>query len=240
MINLYDFPELEMLADLKIKAMHADKLKAKEFVRERLADEYVADTFGIWSDPAHIDWQLLPNSFVLKANHGWRFNTFIRNKAEIDIDEVNEKLARWLATDFSLVRNEPHYALIPRCIFAEEYLNNPINVVVYCYKEQPKWVSVFTTVKTISYENTYNTALELQTWTLSGLQISKELQFIDFDKCLQTASILCKGLKFVRIDLYQTQSKILFSEYTFSPFSGRIRTFPCPEYEQVFYDTLIA
>lgn len=74
-----------MLANL------ADKVKVREFVRDKIGSQYLTEMYGCWASADEIDFDLLPDSFVLKTNNGCASNIIVRGKNSIDIEKVKSK-----------------------------------------------------------------------------------------------------------------------------------------------------
>ena len=82
--------------DITLLANLADKVKVREFVRDKIGSQYLTEMYGCWTSADEIDFDLLPDSFVLKTNNGCASNIIIRGKNNIDIEKVKSKLDYWL------------------------------------------------------------------------------------------------------------------------------------------------
>ena len=80
--------------------MMVDKYKVREYVAEQLGEEYLIPLLGVWDDPDEIDFDALPNQFVLKCNHNSGLGMYICNdKSKLDIRQVKKELCKGLKQD---------------------------------------------------------------------------------------------------------------------------------------------
>lgn len=85
------------------KADLADKFKVRDYVKEKLGEEYLIPLLGVWDTPEEIPFESLPNQFVLKTNHGSGYNIIVPDKSKISINGAKNNLLKWLCTDFAFV-----------------------------------------------------------------------------------------------------------------------------------------
>ena len=102
----------------------ADKFAVREYVCKNIGAEYLVPLYGIWNSTSDIAWTALPQSFVLKCNHGCGYNILIDDKRKMDLTQIKKQLNRWLHEDFSLFNAENQYHLIPRKIISEKHLGH--------------------------------------------------------------------------------------------------------------------
>jgi hypothetical protein len=102
-----------------------DKLAVREFIRERAGTEFVVPLLGVWTDPASIPWETLPERFVLKPNHSSGPVALVRTDAERDPAALSARAAEWLKHDFFDVNFEWGYRNMPRRLLAEPLLTGP-------------------------------------------------------------------------------------------------------------------
>lgn len=92
-MKLYGFSELETKL--------ADKYLVRDWVEEKIGKEYLIPLLGVWKTVKEIDFSKLPNSFVLKGNHGSKMNLIVRDKKTLDIKETKILLESWLQENFA-------------------------------------------------------------------------------------------------------------------------------------------
>ena len=107
------------------KGRLADKYLVREYVAKRIGEEYLVPLLGVWDDPNDIDFDVLPERFVLKCTHGCGWNIIVRSKAELNVPATRRKLKRWLETDYAYCDGlELHYHFCEPRVVAEAYLEN--------------------------------------------------------------------------------------------------------------------
>ena len=105
-----------------LKVQCADKYRMKQYIADCGLDDINVPLIGVWDRVEDIDWEKLPNQFVLKTNHGCGTNIICKDKSQLDIEDAKQKLTDWLKIDFGKLYNEQHYKYIKPCVFAEQYL----------------------------------------------------------------------------------------------------------------------
>lgn len=201
-----------------------DKYRVKALVSERVGNEYVAPVLGVWNRAEDIEWDKLPNQFVLKTNHDSGNNgVFIcKDKSKIDkakwIKMINSSLLR----DTSIAGREWPYRGVKRCVFAEQYLEDATGELrdykFFCFDGEVKYLFIATErqsggeVKFDYFDADFNHLDLVQKHPMSGKKIEKPIMF---DQMKDMAAKLSKGLPEVRVDLYEVDGKIYFGEYTF-------------------------
>ncbi len=97
-LKLYDC--IDMKRDL------ADKYKVREYVKRKIGEEYLVPLLGCWDNASDIDYNILPEEFVLKCNHGSGWNIVVRDKTKTDYNQVTEILTQWMNTNYALICSE--------------------------------------------------------------------------------------------------------------------------------------
>ncbi len=204
-----------------------DKLKVKDEVSRLIGSEYVAQVLGVWTSPEEIDFDSLPNRFVLKTNHsGGNTGVIIcHDKSHFDICQARHKMAVSLKTDIYPQYREWPYKNVEKKIFAEEYLGkNLIDYKFYCFDGDVDCVMVCLErqegeSKFYFFDREWN-LLRINSRGKAapkGFTIPKPK---NIDRLFELASIMSKGFPFVRMDFYDIDGKCYFGEYTFYPASG--------------------
>ena len=142
---------MKLYGDTTQWARLADKYRVREYVKERIGEEYLVRLCGVWERAEDIDFDALPERFVLKTNHGAGTVLPVISKKDLDIPATRCKLNEWLKLRYGYRTIEPHYLEIRPRIIAEEYLENDmdfstslVDYKVYCFDGKPYAVLVCT------------------------------------------------------------------------------------------------
>ena len=204
---------------------YSDKYKVRKHIAQVLGEEYLIPLIGVYSTPDEIPYDLLPEKFVLKCNHGAGYNYICKNKNMIDKDEVNRKLNGWLLEDFYLDKREYHYKDIERKIICEKYMEDDsfdtlLDYKFFCINGEVYMIQVDFDRFTDHRRNIYDVD-----WNLLDVEINfpKDTQRsvrrpVQLDKMIEFAEKLSKEFREVRVDFYLINDRIYFGEMTF--FSG--------------------
>ena len=218
-----------------------DKYAVKEIVAQKIGERYVIPTLGVWERPEDIEWEKLPNRFVLKTTHGGG-NTGVvicKDKTSFDKDKAITKLNKSLKQDIYKTLREWPYKNVPRRIIAEQYIeaeNNDLpDYKFFCFDGEVKALFIGTergtgNVKFDYFDADFNHLDLVQQHPLSGKQIPKP---VCFEEMKEVASKLSKGIPHVRIDLYEVKGKVYFGEYTFYHHGGCVPFHP-QKWDDVF------
>lgn len=211
----------------------ADKYRVREFVKERDLGQILIPLLGVWDKPSEIDYESLPNSFVLKTNNGAGSVVLIKNKSHLDVDKTNEKLNRWMKQRFGINSAEPHYLGIPPKIIAEsllvndcDYSSSVVDYKVWCFDGDPFATWCCYNRKSFTADTEWHDInwVFRPEWSVfddhyrnGGGRVPKPLCY---DRLLDVASVLSKGFPQVRVDLYIVNNNVYFGEMTFTSASG--------------------
>ena len=209
-----------------------DKLAAKDYVAERIGEEYIIPTLGVWDSVNDIDWDSLPNQFVLKTTHGGGSCGVVvcKDKKSFDKGKAIEKLTLSMRTNAGKVYREKPYLNVPRKIIAEKFMAERSNMhysdltdyKFYCFNGSPKLVMVANGRtagdKRFAYYDTQWNPVNIR-W--GAPKPDKEFPKPDnLDEMLKVASKLSADLVHARIDLYNIDAHVYFGEITFYDGSG--------------------
>lgn len=211
-----------------------DKYAVKKYIADKIGSEYVIPLLGVWDKPEDIDFDKLPNQFVLKCNHTSLIGLIIcKDKNKLDVRATIDELNRGLKDDFYKRSREWPYKNVKRKIIAEEYKEDESGVELkdyklYCFNGEPKFCQVdFGKVGEGKSRRNFIRNIYDMNWNFLDIQynhpndptrmIPKPLQF---EKMKELARILSKGEPFMRTDFYSIGNQILFSEITFYPIAG--------------------
>ena len=204
----------------------ADKYAVRKFVEARGAGATLKKVYGVYKKPEDIDYTALPQSFVLKVNHGCKQNIFCKNKNNFDSIYANKLLNFYLKFSNYHRAREWAYKGITPCIICEEHLTSDESSMFeynfYCYNGMPKLVEITykenpDTARTNMYDLNFN-LLERKYKTLP-LEFAPE-KSKEYEQMLAYEKMLSQGFPFVRVDFFLVKNKIYFGEMTFYPISG--------------------
>lgn len=210
-----------------------DKYEAKKYVAKKIGDEHIIPTLGVWDTFDQINFDKLPDQFVLKCTHDSGGLVIVKDKAKLDIESTRRRINRSLKSNFYWISREWPYKNVKPRIIAETYMtdNNYYNLPVYkvfCFNGVPKVIQTIQNDKqsneSIDYFDTDWNLLELkQNFPNSSEPYSRPN---NLDIMIQIAKILSCGHNYIRIDLYSIDNSIYFSEYTFFSDSGLAQFYP--------------
>lgn len=204
-----------------------DKVLAKDYVANKIGKQYIVPTLGVWNHFDEIDFDTLPNQFVLKTNHsgGSTGVVICKDKLHFDRKDARRKLEQSLKTDVSKTHVEWPYRNIERKILAEAYLGDDItDYKFYCFN------GVADVVLLCTERSTGDTKFYFfdKEWNLRRLNKRGKEAPKDFTlpmpkgmtEMFEIADTLSEGIPFARVDLYNIDGTIYFGEITLYPASG--------------------
>lgn len=235
--NPKDFNEkiiwMEFNVDTSMWSQLADKYNVRNYVAEKGLRNILIPDIGVYVNPEDIDFESLPQSFVIKSTNGCGQIIIVNDKDKLNISETIDEIKNWKRKKFGYSSGEKHYLSIPFRIMIESLLplknqNLPIDYKFYCFNGEVKYCLVVS--ERIIKGGTYLLNLfSLPEWEEINDAIYPEykgngktiLKPLILDEMIKTASVLSRGFPFVRVDLYEVNGKIYFGEMTFTPAGGR-------------------
>ena len=206
-----------------------DKYAVKKWVADKIGEEYIIPTLGVWNSFDEIDFNTLPNQFVLKTTHDSGGVVICRDKKILDINAARMKLEKSLKKNYYYEGREWPYKNVKHCILAEKYmLDNKTNELrdykFFCFNGCVDNVMVCVD-RSIGEPKFY---FFNEKWELLRLNKRGKASPADFtldrpsliNKMFELAGVLSQDIPFVRVDLYNCNEKIYFGEMTFYPQSG--------------------
>lgn len=211
-----------------------DKYRVKELVDEWLGGQYVVPNLGVWERAEDIEWDKLPDMFVLKTNHDSGNNgVFIcKDKSKINKAKWIKRINASLGRDTSISGREWPYKDVKRCVFAEDYLEDASGELrdykFFCFDGVVKYLYIATERQSGDLKFNFFDAdfkpLDLeQAHPRSDKPIEKPEAY---EQMKEIAAKLSKGLPEVRVDLYEVNGKIYFGEFTFFSLGGTAKFRP--------------
>ena len=215
-LKLYHFPKNQ----LAVKC--ADKYQVREYIQSKGVGEKLTTLLGVWDKAEDIDWDSLPEKFVLKCTHGCAYNIICNDKSSFDRKSATKQLNKWLKENFAAFNVELHYGEIkPRRIIAEEFLGEKlVDFKFFCFHGQPRFMYV-------SCDMYHDRQCTMGFFDLEGNKMDLtrddygEIDSFDippyFGEMVETAKTLAEDFPFVRVDFFKTEDSYKFAELTFTP-----------------------
>lgn len=205
--------------------MMADKVRVKQYVADKIGEQFVVPLLGVWDRPEDIEWDNLPNKFVLKTNHDGGNNGVVicDNKETFDRKKAIKKLRKSLRRNTYLLGREWPYKNIKRKVLAEQYIENDAtndlsDYKFFCFDGKAKLVHLVTERRSATgakfdyYDENFN-HLELKDEYPNATPPPRKSESFDLMKDL--AEKMSVGIPHVRVDFFEVGGKVFFSEFTF-------------------------
>ena len=216
-IKLYDHNELYTRV--------VDKYAVKEYIASQIGEEYIIPTIGLWSNFDEIDFEKLPQSFVLKCTHDSGGLVICKDKSNLDIKKARKKIVKSLNRNFFLLGREWPYKGVKPQIIAEPYIsdsNGELNdYKFFCFNGQPKMLFIASDRGIDTRFDFFDMDFNHLPFEQGHPNSTKVLKKPDgFDHMKKLAMKLSEGFPEVRVDFYNVDGKIYFGELTLFHFSG--------------------
>ena len=218
----------------------ADKYAVREYINKLGCPELLNTIYGAWEKVEDIDWDCLPEKFVIKCNHGSGYNIVCKNKSEFNIDEAKKRLKGWMKQRYGAEYIEYGiYSKIKRMIIAERFIDTsdglpPKDYKFFCSYGKVKMLFLatdrFEDQTKFDYYWPDWEHIPVKNYFQNNGPIKKPK---NLDKMIKYAEKLSKGFPLVRVDFYNEGDSIIFGELTFTHF-GCLNTFEPDEYDYHF------
>lgn len=217
--KLYGYPNEPLVVQ------GADKYAVREYVKAKGLENLLVPLLGAWRDAREIQWDTLPQRFVLKCAHGCAYNILCPDKDTLDKKNTVKQLNKWLKEDFGAFNVELHYSKIqPRMIVCEEFLGECImDYKFFCFNGEPKYIYV-------SNDLIHDRQAQIGFFYLDGTKMPMirddytDISAVElppfFDEMKMAAKTLCRDFPFVRVDFFLANDRFYFAELTFTPSGG--------------------
>lgn len=204
----------------------------------------IIPTLGVWDKFDEIDFEKLPNQFVLKCTHASEGLVIIKDKAKLDKAVAKEKIDAALKQNFYYIGREWSYKNVKPRIIAEQYTEDYIDgesrdYKFFCFNGVPKEMFIASDrasdhVKFDYYDLEFNHLGIKQKYPNAQKTLRKP---VTLEKMIEVSKILSKGYPHVRVDFYEVNGKVYFGELTFYHFSG-FMPFESSKWDDIFGDWL--
>lgn len=223
----------EKLQWLKLNDIHpeyaklVDKIDAKNFAEQKIGAKYIIPTIGTWDNVNDIEWENLPEKFVIKCTNDSGGIVVCKDKSRLDINRAKAKLEDgWRKNYYQRNKEYPYRDLKPR-IIAEEYMEDESgfelkDYKIFCFDGEPRFLFVATgrqeqDTRFDFFDLEWNHLPVLNGHPNADHPIDKPK---NFPEMLEVARKLSANIPHVRVDLYNVNGNIYFGEMTFFHWSG--------------------
>lgn len=220
-----------------------DKYEVKKIVSEKIGEEYVIPLLGVYNSFDEIDFEKLPNQFVIKCTHDCGGIVICKDKKMFNKDEAKRFINKHLKTNYYYMHREwPYKNVIPRIII-EKYIVDESNVELkdykfFCFNGEPKMLF-------IAVDRPYDTKFNFYDMNFKKLPFMQHYKNFDrvaekpkgFEKMIELARVLSKDIPHIRVDFYNVNGQVYFGELTLYHFSG-FEKFEPEEYDKFLGDEI--
>lgn len=225
-----------------IKVRLSDKYLVRDWIKETIGEDYLIPLLGVWNNVDEIDFDTLPQSFVLKTNHGSGTIVIVKDKSLLNKREVRQCFNDWMRIDYAYNTGfEMHYSAIERKIIAEQYMETDLGELqdykFLCFDGVPYYCWVDIGRYSHHTRNVYDMNWKLQEWNQAYYgNYEKPIEKPkNFELMIELAKKLSSGFPHVRVDLYNINGTVYFGEMTFTNGCGFDPIVP-EEYDAVLGD----
>lgn len=206
-----------------------DKYEVKKYVEKIIGGGYIIPTLGVWEHFEDINFEALPNQFVLKCTHDSEGLVIVKDKKNLNKIAARDKINNCLKQNFYYIGREYPYKNVKPRIIAEQYMEDSEtgelrDYKIFCFKGEPKMMFIASdrnsgNVKFDYYDMEFNHVDLKQKYPNSSKPLRKPETF---NEMIYYSRILANGFPHVRVDWYEVNGKLYFGELTFYHFSGFI------------------
>ena len=216
-----------------------DKYEVKKYITNVIDEKYIIPTIGVWDNFDDIDFNKIPNQFVIKCTHDSGGIYICKNKENFNKEEAKKIINKCLKRNYYYYSREWPYKYVKPRIIIEKYMSDESNYELkdykfFCFNGIPKFVQVDFDRFSNHKRNIYS--LE---WKLLNFEIEfpsdkhKKIEKpINFEKMIELARLLSKDIPHIRVDFYSINEKIYFGELTFYHGAG-LEKFTPNEYDKI-------
>jgi len=211
-----------------IYTVMVDKYSVKKYVSSIIGKKHIIPTLGVWNNFTDIDFDSLPNQFVLKCTHDSGSYIIVKDKTEFDKKSAKKKLEKGLKRNYYFVGREWPYKNVKPRIIAEPLLNDGSEQLndykIYCFNGIPKYCQVIgnrskdITIDFFDLDWRHQPFIGLNPLSRNSIVEIQRPRYLEL--MIKFSGMLSKDTYFCRIDFYEVNNKLYFGEITFYPLSG--------------------
>ncbi len=217
-----------------------DKHAVKKYVADIIGEEYIIPTLGVWDRFEDIDFDALPDQFVLKVTHDSGGLVICRDKSKLDVEAAKRKINKSMKRNYYLIHREWPYKNVKPRIIAEEYMEDSVTTELrdykfFCFDGKVKALFIATERASTTEETKFDffdenfCHLPFTNGHPNAAKLPAKPE--NFELMKEFAKKLSKGIPHVRVDFYEVDGRVYFGELTFSHWSG-IVPFDPPEWDE--------
>lgn len=210
---------------------YVDKYEVRNYVEKKIGREFLNELYGVYDSVSQINFDILPNQFVLKGTHGSGYNIIVEDKSKLNIKQTKKKLNHFLSQNYYNKFQEAIYKNVKPRIVAEKYIskiddNSVVEYKIFCYNGEPKYIFAekkeSNNIQKCFYDLEWNKILPQKESPIFNK--SNFMKPNNLEKMLEVATKLSEGFIFMRVDLYSVGNNITFGELTFFSSAGLIKS----------------
>ena len=226
-----------------VYAQMVDKYEAKDFIKEKVGDEYIIPTIGIFNRAEEIQYEDLPQSFVMKTTHDSGTVVVCKDKAQLNIDQTNNYLNKRLKRNYYYREREWPYKDVKPRIIVEKLIGNEgedlRDYKFFCFNGEPKLMFVVSNRWKVGghkadFFDMEGNKVDVYQPGYENSTVAPQLPPC-FEQMKELASILSAGIPHLRVDFYFTNNQIYVGELTFSDSGGYVPFIP-EQYNKILGD----
>lgn len=206
-----------------LKTKLADKFAVREWITERIGGEYLVPLLGVYDSFGEIDFDALPDSFVIKCNHDCGSVTLVKDKSSLDMAAMKQKYDAFMRRNYAWPAFEMHYRDIPPRIIVEKYMGDAVSDYKFqCFDGEPYSCRVDYDRFGDHRRNVYNMDWEIMPF-MKGLYQHPAQEYPrppEYSEMKRIVRELSRGIDQVRVDLYLVDGHVYFGEMTFTNAGG--------------------
>lgn len=215
--------------------MMVDKYAVKKYIADKIGKEYIIPTLGVWERFEDIDFESLPNQFVLKCTHDSGGLVICRDKNTFDKEKAKNKISKCMKRNYFYNTREWPYKNVPPRIIAEQYMEDKTDGELrdykfYCFDGFVKALLLATNRQSEGgpyfdyFDSNFNHLALTNHWHKNAAKIPHKPSH--FDEMVRLSQVLSKGIPHVRVDFYEANGHVYFGELTFYDMGGYLRIHP--------------
>ena len=231
----------------KILNQLVDKYAVRSYVEDKIGSQFLNEIYGIYNTADEVDFDELPNKFVIKGTHASSFNLIVTDKKKLDKVKARKLFKKWLSKNqYYRTGQEWAYKDVKPRLMAEKFMEDGggsslLDYKFYCFNGKAKFLEIH-----LDRESNHKRAffdLDFKKLPFRYVVIEEEItekieKPSNFDEMILLAENLSAKFPFVRVDFYSIYGKTIFGEMTFYPSDGRKDYYP-NEYNKIIGDLFV-
>ncbi|MET2986575.1 ATP-grasp fold amidoligase family protein [Aureibaculum conchae] len=231
----------------KILNQLVDKYAVRTYVEDKIGSQFLNEIYGVYNSADEVDFDELPNQFVIKAVHSSGDNLICEDKSKLNVKKCRKLFKKWLnKNQYYRTGQEWAYKDVKPRLMAEKFMKDGdrsslLDYKFYCFNGKAKFVEIHLD-RELNHKRAF---FDLDFKKLPYRYVAVEEVITEkiekpsnFDEMILLAEDLSNKLPFVRVDFYSIHGKTIFGEMTFYPSDGRKDFYP-DEYNKIIGDMFV-